>query len=106
MAKDEGSVARLKTSFEEKAVWMRERQVLAPASTSPAAPGGFAERHYAVSQIAELWSLSADAVRKLFQDEPGVLVLGGEGSPHKRRYTTLRIPESVLQRVHRRMTNV
>jgi putative DNA primase/helicase len=55
---------------------------------------------------AALWSRSSEAVRKLFQDEPGVLVLGGQGSPHKRRYTTLRIPASVLQRVHRRMTNI
>jgi hypothetical protein len=52
-----------------------------------------------------MWSLSPDAARKIFQDEPGVLVLGALNPSHKRRYTTLRIPESVLQRVHRRLTN-
>jgi hypothetical protein len=93
-------------SFEQRAEWMRERQsgrvAPAPASTH----SSFAERHYTVAEVAALWNLSPDAVRGVFQDEPGVLVLGGEGTPHRRRYTTLRIPESVLQRVHRRMTKV
>jgi hypothetical protein len=65
----------------------------------------FQERHYAVSEIAELWNFSADVVRKLFEREPGVLVLGDDGSRTKRRYTTLRIPQSVLERVHRRLCN-
>ena len=84
---------------------MRERHAPAPAPFP--APFAFSERHYAVGEIAALWNLSSDAVRKLFQDEAGVLILGGqEAATHKRRYTTLRIPESVLQRVHRRMTRV
>jgi hypothetical protein len=97
-------MTRFNISLEQKAAWMRERQSAQSASGS--APLSFAERHYAVAEIAALWNLSSDAVRKLFQDEPGVLVLGGQGAAHKRRYTTLRIPESVLQRVHRRMTKV
>jgi len=32
----------------------------------------FTEQHYAVSQIAELWNLSHDVVRRLFEREPGV----------------------------------
>jgi hypothetical protein len=32
-------------------------------------------------------------------------VLGGQGSQHTRKYQTIRIPDSVLQRVYRRMTN-
>ena len=35
------------------------------------------ERHYAVTEIAEMWNLSPDKVRELFENEPGVLVLGG-----------------------------
>jgi hypothetical protein len=62
--------------------------------------------HYSLAEIAEMWSLSTDVLRKIFQDEPGVLVLGGQSNSRKRRYTTLRVPESVLRRVHRRMTNV
>lgn len=63
----------------------------------------FAERHYTVAEIAAMWKLSRDAVRRLFAKEPGVLVLGQtDGKRQKRRYTTLRIPESVVERVHRR----
>lgn len=85
---------------------MRERMTPPAVSLAVLVQPSFAERHYAVAEIAELWSLSSDAVRKLFQDEPGVLVLGGRGPSHRRRYITLRVPESVLQRVHRRMTNI
>jgi len=34
------------------------------------------ERHYAVTEIAEMWNLSVDKVRELFENEPGVLVIG------------------------------
>jgi hypothetical protein len=91
-------------SFEEKALWMRERQSV--PGPPPPATTSFTERHYSVAEVADLWNLGTDAVRRIFQNEPGVLVLGGNGAPHKRKYTTLRIPQSVLQRVHRRMTNV
>jgi hypothetical protein len=47
-----------------------------------------------------MWNVSVETVRRLFQNEPGVLVLGGHASGRKRRYTTLRIPQSVLERVH------
>ena len=62
------------------------------------------ERHYAVTEIAEMWNLSPDKVRELFEDEPGVLVIGDRNPRHPRRYVTLRIPHSVLQRVHRRLS--
>jgi hypothetical protein len=65
----------------------------------------FQERHFAVGEVAELWNLCPDVVRKLFEREPGVLVLGDHGSRGKRRYTTLRIPQSVVERVHRRLCN-
>lgn len=65
----------------------------------------FKERHYSVAEIAEIWSLSRDVVRKLFERESGVLVLGDDGSRTKRGYHTLRIPESVMERVHRRLCN-
>jgi hypothetical protein len=66
----------------------------------------FQERHYAVNEVADLWNLSPDVIRKIFEREAGVLVIGdGQGSRAKRRYTTIRIPESVLQRVHRRLCN-
>ena len=67
----------------------------------------FAVRHYTVVEVGKMWSLSPDAVRKIFEREPGVLVLG-ETQPRrgKRRYTTLRIPVYVLDRVHRRLSRI
>ena len=70
-------------------------------STAP-----FDERHYSVAEIAAMWTLDPDVIRKLFRREPGVMVIGSiETTRRKRRYTTLRIPESVAQRVHRRLLN-
>lgn len=67
----------------------------------------FAELHYTVAEIAEKWKLSEDAVRRLFEKEPGILVLGSVGrTSGRRRYTTLRIPESVAVRVHQRLSKV
>lgn len=63
------------------------------------------ERHYAVAEIAEAWNLSADKVRELFENEPGVLVIGEQSPRHKRRYVTLRIPQSVVERVHSRLSS-
>jgi hypothetical protein len=63
------------------------------------------ERHYAVAEIAELWNLSPDKVRELFENEPGVLVIGERSPRHKRRYVTLRIPQKVLERVHDRLSS-
>jgi hypothetical protein len=62
------------------------------------------DRHYSVAEVAALWNLSVDAVRGIFRNEPGVLVLGDANSRRKRRYVTLRIPHSVLERVHRQMS--
>jgi hypothetical protein len=62
-----------------------------------------AERHYAVAEVAEMWHLSPDKVRELFQHEPGVLIIGDRRPRHKRRYLTLRIPRTVLLRVHNRL---
>jgi len=33
-----------------------------------------AKRHYAPSEVAERWNLNVETIRRLFQDEPGVLV--------------------------------
>ena len=65
------------------------------------------ERHYTPEQLADLWNLSPDVVRRLFENEPGVFVLEGNGMRYgKRRYRTLRIPASVAERVHRRLSVV
>ena len=68
-----------------------------PSAVSPA----IHERHYTVQEIAEAWNMSENLVRRLFENEPGVVIFKKD-RPHKRTYKTIRIPESVLLRVHRR----
>ncbi len=62
-----------------------------------------AEKHYAISELAELWNLSENTIRRIFENEPGVLKWGSREGRFKRRYTTLRIPETVALRVHRQL---
>ena len=62
------------------------------------------ERHFSPQTLSELWGFSTDAIRDLFEDEPGVLKIGDRTSGRKRRYVTMRIPESVAARVYKRMT--
>jgi hypothetical protein len=66
------------------------------------------ERHFMVKDIAGLWNrnLSPVAVRCLFMNEPGVLVIGRRAASRRKRvYRTLRIPESVVSRVMDRLSN-
>ena len=63
------------------------------------------ERHYSAEELGKLWNLSGDTVRRLFEREPGVLVIERARSRNARHYRTLRIPESVAERVHRRLSN-
>jgi hypothetical protein len=63
-----------------------------------------AEKHYEPSELAELWGVSAETVRNIFREEPGVLKIGKTGAKYKRGYVSLRIPESVAERVHTRLS--
>lgn len=62
-----------------------------------------AERHYTAAQVAELWQFDAETIRRLFQDEQGVVVLQAPIKKGKRSYKTIRIPQSILERVHKRL---
>jgi len=62
------------------------------------------EVHFAPDELAELWGVSVDSIRRIFRDEPGVLKIGEKSPKHKRQYLTLRIPESVAERVHQRLS--
>ena len=65
-----------------------------------------AERYLTVKDVADQWNLSEVAIRRLFLNEPGVLVIGRrEESRRKRVYRTLRIPENVVERVRDRLAN-
>lgn len=62
------------------------------------------ERHYTIAEIASMWSLSGKTVRRMFQDESGVLKWSVPEGRHKRGYITMRVPQSVLLRVHCKRT--
>jgi len=62
------------------------------------------ERHFSVAEIAALWNLSADKVREIFEHEAGVVKIGNAHPYRKRRYITLRVPHSVVERVHVRLS--
>lgn len=66
------------------------------------------ERHYSVAEVAEMWKLSVNMVRRVFESEPGVLAIGQPRPKfgRQRGYVTLRIPETVLERVHRRLSKL
>ena len=63
-----------------------------------------AEKHFSPAELGEAWGLSPDTIRNLFRDEPGVLKIGKRERRFRRGYITLRIPQSVLERVHRRLS--
>ena len=59
------------------------------------------ERHYTPKELAELWRLDESTVRRMFQDQSGVLKIGSAGRRDKRDYVTLRIPASTAARFYR-----
>ena len=60
------------------------------------------EQHYSVSELATMWALSERTIRRMFEDEPDVFRYGEGERRFKRGYTTWRVPESVVLRVHRK----
>ena len=60
------------------------------------------ERHFTVGDLAQMWKIDQSTVRRIFDREPGVLCIT-TGERNKRRYETRRIPESVAERVYRRL---
>lgn len=82
----------------------------AQAPTNPARESHLSsiveDAYYSVDEIAALWKLSRDSVRRLFKNEPGVLAIAPRQRRGKRGYVTLRIPSSVVERVHRKLSLV
>jgi transcriptional regulator GlxA family with amidase domain len=63
------------------------------------------ERHFTVDELAALWGMSDDFVRRLFLHEQGVVIFYHH-RPGRRVYRTLHIPESVALRVHTRLRKI
>jgi hypothetical protein len=62
----------------------------------------YAERHYRIGELAELWKLGRETVRLLVKDEPGVLKIR---MGRKKSHTTYSVPESTVRRIHTRLLN-
>jgi hypothetical protein len=60
------------------------------------------EKHFSTREVAELWGIADTTVRQLFRNEQDVMRIARE-DPNKRRYTSLRIPQSALARLHREL---
>lgn len=64
----------------------------------------FVVRHYSVAEIAKLWGLAPNTVRRIFEREPDVVAIGRAISARgKHRRVTLRIPQPVAERVWKRL---
>ncbi len=60
----------------------------------------FAEKHYRVSELAKLWGLGRETVRKLVKDDPCVVKIR---QGRKKAHTTYSVPESAARRIHTRL---
>lgn len=59
---------------------------------------------FTVDEIAALTGFHRDTITKMFEGEPGVLILERPGKMNKRRYRSIRIPAHIYERVVRRMS--
>jgi hypothetical protein len=64
------------------------------------------EKHYTVAQLSKLWFFSESTIRRLFIKEPGVIKIAHQPTRMRRGYTSLRIPEPIAKRVHRRLQDL
>lgn len=63
------------------------------------------EKHaLTVAEVAALTGFSRQTVTRLFEREPGVLVIARPSANHKRRYCSIRIPRAVYERVVKKLT--
>jgi hypothetical protein len=61
------------------------------------------ERHFSLAELAELWNLSVDTIRCACEHESGVLIFENPSRNPNRRRRTIRIPQSVAERVYRKL---
>ena len=57
------------------------------------------------SEAASMSGLSRMTITRMFEREPGVIVIRRAETLHKRQYRTIRIPRAVYERVIRKVTN-
>jgi hypothetical protein len=60
------------------------------------------EKHYRIGDLARLWGLGRETVRKLIKDDPGVIKIR---MGRKRAHTIYSVPETAAHRIHTRLLN-
>jgi len=58
------------------------------------------ERHYRIGELARMWGIGRESIRKILVTEPDVIKL--KMGP-KKAHTTYSVPESVARRIHTRL---
>jgi len=77
-------------------------KLMSPKGAAMAADNTMFEKHYRVGELAELWSLGRETVRKLVKDDPGVIKVR---MGRKKAHTVYSVPESVAQRTRTPLLN-
>jgi hypothetical protein len=60
------------------------------------------EKHYRVGELARMWGLGRETIRKLVKDDPGVVKIR---MGRKKAHTIYSVPESAARRIHTRLLN-
>ncbi|NUN00039.1 MAG: hypothetical protein HUU41_02905 [Bryobacteraceae bacterium] len=60
------------------------------------------ERHYRIGELAKMWGLGRETLRKLVKDDPGVIKIR---LGKKKAHTIYSVPESAAHRIHTRLLN-
>lgn len=94
-----------KQSLEEKCAWMRERQEKLNGPQIPTF-----EEPFTIQQVAPIWGQSEKVTRRYFAKVKGVRIHANPARYDKvlkreiRKYDTITVPPSVLQRELQRIT--
>ncbi len=64
--------------------------------------GASFEKHYRIGDLAQIWGLGRETVRRLVKDDPGVIKIR---LGRKKTHTLYSIPESAANRIHTRLLN-
>jgi hypothetical protein len=60
------------------------------------------ETHYRIGELARMWGLGRETIRRLVKDEPGVIKIR---MGRKKAHTIYSVPASVATRIHTRLLN-
>lgn len=60
------------------------------------------EKHYRIGDLARIWGLGRETVRRLVKDDPGVIKIR---MGRKKAHTIYSVPESAACRIHTKLRN-